>query len=153
MHVTTVKANDFELYIVLGFCRLDKECSPGKFWNYLRRQLYVMDTYINSHNERLNHAMLALHCYLSWAFIAPAAISSLQVAAYIYQCIFLGPHTASRPPVPCLAFFAAFLGAHVALLWMTGTITSFSFTLCRSCLYLHATSLHCALLPIPRCQV
>ncbi|BDA40970.1 hypothetical protein COCOBI_01-6250 [Coccomyxa sp. Obi] len=101
---------------------LERECSPGRFWNYLRRQLYVMDTYANSHNEHLNHAMLALHCYLSWAFVAPAAISSLQVAAYIYQWISLGPHTASRPAMPCLAFFAAFLGAHVALLWMTDVI-------------------------------
>ena len=60
--------------------RLDKDCSLGKFWNYLRRQLCVMDTYASEFNRRLNHGMLALHCYLSWALVAPAAITAWQLA-------------------------------------------------------------------------
>ena len=105
-------------------CRLDKACSFGQFWNYLRRQLYVMDTYASSHNRRLNHIMLALHCYLSWAFVAPAVIDSLQAAMWIYDTIIMGSATASWPHVPCLAFFGAFIGAHVALQWMTGAAPS-----------------------------
>ncbi len=45
----------------------------GTWWNYLRRQLYVMDTYASAHNRRVNHTMLALHAYLSWAAVAPLA--------------------------------------------------------------------------------
>ena len=46
--------------------------SWGAYWNYLRRQLYVMDTWAGAHNRRLNHGMLALHCWLSWALVFPA---------------------------------------------------------------------------------
>ena len=63
-----------------GTYRLDKDCSPGKFWNYLRRQLCVMDTYASDYNRRLNHGMLALHCYLSWALVVPATITGWQLA-------------------------------------------------------------------------
>jgi hypothetical protein len=41
------------------------------YWNYLRRQLFVMDTYASAHNRRVNHTMLALHAYLSWAVVMP----------------------------------------------------------------------------------
>jgi hypothetical protein len=61
-------------------CRLDGRCSLRKFWNYLRRQLYVMDTYASAFNRRQNHGMLALHCYLSWGIVVPAAISACQLA-------------------------------------------------------------------------
>ena len=41
------------------------------YWNYLRRQLFVMDTYASAHNRRVNHTMLTLHAYLSWAVVLP----------------------------------------------------------------------------------
>ena len=62
-------------------CRLDAACTAEQCWNYLRRQLYVMDTYCNAHNRTLNHTMLALHSYLSWAFILPLLLTGLDLAA------------------------------------------------------------------------
>ncbi len=50
---------------------LDEQVSLQRYWNYLRRQLYVMDTYVTPHNRLVNHTMLALHTYLSWAFVLP----------------------------------------------------------------------------------
>jgi hypothetical protein len=50
---------------------LEEQVSLVRYWNYLRRQLYVMDTYVSPHNRRVNHAMLALHTYLSWTFVLP----------------------------------------------------------------------------------
>ena len=50
--------------------RLDAGITWGQWWNYLRRQLFVMDTYSSPANARLNHAMLALHAYLSSALLA-----------------------------------------------------------------------------------
>lgn len=61
--------------------RLDPSCTAEQFWNYLRRQLYVMDTYYNTHNRSLNHTMLALHGYLSWAFIVPFVLTVLELIA------------------------------------------------------------------------
>jgi hypothetical protein len=53
-------------------CRVDGDYSPRRWWNYLRRQLYVLDTYSNAHNRRTNHVMALLHCYGSWGFVIPA---------------------------------------------------------------------------------
>jgi hypothetical protein len=61
--------------------RLDRAYTLGRYWNYLRRQLYVMDTYACAAAARTNHTMLALHSYLSWAFVAPALLAGLRGAA------------------------------------------------------------------------
>ena len=69
-------------------CRLDGAYSPARYWNYLRRQLYVMDTYACAAGRRTNHTMLALHACLSWAFVAPAVLAALQgfvAAAWLLQ--------------------------------------------------------------------
>lgn len=56
----------------MGTCdRLDADMPWGRYWNYLRRQLYVMDTYTSPHNRAVNHTMMALHTYLSLAFVVP----------------------------------------------------------------------------------
>ena len=60
--------------------RLDGAYTLGRYWNYLRRQLYVMDTYACAAAARTNHTMLALHSYLSWAFVAPALLAGLRGA-------------------------------------------------------------------------
>lgn len=52
--------------------RLDTEYSWAQYWNYLRRQVYVMDTYSSPLNRRVNHTMMFLHSYLSLAFTVPA---------------------------------------------------------------------------------
>ena len=62
-------------------------CGAGQFWNYLRRQLYVMDTYCNAHNRSLNHTMLALHSYLSWAFILPLMMTIAEVFAAVLRLV------------------------------------------------------------------
>ena len=69
------------IHLHFALCRLDTSCGAQQFWNYLRRQLYVMDTYCNAHNKRLNHTMLALHSYLSWAFIIPVILTGIELVA------------------------------------------------------------------------
>ena len=69
-------------------CRLDGAYTPARYWNYLCRQLYVMDTYACAAARRTNHAMLMLHACLSWAFVAPAVLAALQgfvAAAWLLQ--------------------------------------------------------------------
>lgn len=51
----------------------------SQYWNYLHRQLYVMDTYCNDANKRLNHTMMALHPYLSLAFVIPTLTGVTQL--------------------------------------------------------------------------
>ena len=74
-------------------CRLQAHYSWSEYWNYLRRQLYVMDTYATSSNKRTNHTLMLIHSYLSWAIIMPATTGILlhfatdQAAEnFILQC-------------------------------------------------------------------
>lgn len=50
------------------------------YWNYLRRQLYVMDTWASTYNRRLNHGLLLLHSWLSLALVVPFVAVILRVA-------------------------------------------------------------------------
>ena len=52
--------------------RLEAQYSWRAYWNYLRRQLYVLDTYFNAHNRVLNHTMMAVHAWASAAFTLAA---------------------------------------------------------------------------------
>lgn len=38
----------------------------------MRRQLYVMDTYVTDSERHTNHSMMLIHSYLSWAVVVPA---------------------------------------------------------------------------------
>lgn len=62
---------------------LDAEYSPVRYWNYLRRQLVVLDTYASDHNRRTNHVMAVLHCYFSWAFVVPVLSCLLKVGIWV----------------------------------------------------------------------
>ncbi|KAF6250938.1 hypothetical protein COO60DRAFT_709067 [Scenedesmus sp. NREL 46B-D3] len=53
--------------------------TPKQYWNYLRRQLYVLDTYHSRHNRALNHSMMLAHSYASAVFTAAVLTSSLQL--------------------------------------------------------------------------
>jgi hypothetical protein len=50
--------------------------SMYQWWNYLRRQLFVMDTYATPHNRLINHGMLAALSYLSLA-VGPGGTCSV----------------------------------------------------------------------------
>jgi hypothetical protein len=43
-----------------------------------------MDTYASEYNRRVNHTMLALHCYLSWSFVGSVILTAAQLAAFSF---------------------------------------------------------------------
>jgi hypothetical protein len=57
------------------------------WWNYLRRQLFVLDTYSNAHCKMTNHFMAVVHVYASLAFVIPAAFVAVQCSLYILVVI------------------------------------------------------------------
>jgi len=69
-------------YAIFPQC-LDAEYSLFRYWNYLRRQLVVLDTYASDHNRRTNHVMAVLHCYFSWAFVVPVLSCSIKVGIWV----------------------------------------------------------------------
>jgi hypothetical protein len=60
-----------------------------RYWNYLRRQLFVLDTYYNDSNRVANHTLMALHSYGSAVFtvaVAAALLQLLLLAAMVAGC-------------------------------------------------------------------
>jgi hypothetical protein len=68
--------------------RLDETQTLRQWWNYVRRQLFVMDTYANEWNRNVNHGMLFVLTYLSLAttvaLVACGAHLFLFVAARVF---------------------------------------------------------------------
>ena len=59
------------LFCTATECRLEQRYSWTQYWNYLRRQLFVMDTYATPHNRALNLVMAAVHVWASSFASAP----------------------------------------------------------------------------------
>lgn len=68
---------------------LDGAYSPRRWWNYLRRQLYVMDTYSNPHNRRTNHGLAAFACYAAWGVMLPATTVMLRLVLWALATLLL----------------------------------------------------------------
>ncbi|GFH32763.1 uncharacterized protein HaLaN_32037, partial [Haematococcus lacustris] len=67
---------------------LDRQSSWGQYWNYLRRQLFVLDTYFSSSSRLLNHGMMLLHSWASAAF-AVAGLMILMSLSHIFLIAFI----------------------------------------------------------------
>ncbi|KAJ1393557.1 Nucleotide-diphospho-sugar transferase [Sesbania bispinosa] len=60
---------------------LASDLNFGRYWNYLRKQTFVLESYISNVNWMMNRALFATHCYLSWGFVAPYVMAMIHVAA------------------------------------------------------------------------
>ena len=72
-------------------CRLEGGYSPRRWWNYLRRQLYVLDTYANPHNRRTNHTLALFHSYAAWGVVLPTVtggwVGGWVAAVCVCRCV------------------------------------------------------------------
>ncbi|KAH7684854.1 Ceramide glucosyltransferase protein [Dioscorea alata] len=50
---------------------LASDLSFSRYWNYLRKQTFVLESYISNVNWLMNRALFSSHCYLSWGFVWP----------------------------------------------------------------------------------
>ncbi|GAB4823475.1 hypothetical protein N2152v2_010521 [Parachlorella kessleri] len=121
---------------------VDGDYTPRRWWNYLRRQLYVLDTYSNAHNRRTNHIMALLHCYGSWGWVIPATTAAARLLLWLLAVLLLpsqhvygGPEESSylwlqmfglegcqRGAASWLVFVAFTAYMMCTLRWMTGVI-------------------------------
>lgn len=62
---------------------LASDLSFSRYWNYLRKQTFVLESYVSNVNWMMNRALFATHCYLSWGFICPYAMALVHVAAFV----------------------------------------------------------------------
>ncbi|KAH9554883.1 hypothetical protein CY35_08G086700 [Sphagnum magellanicum] len=43
----------------------------SRYWNYLRKQTIVLETYNTTFNFWMNRGLFSVHCWLSWSFVFP----------------------------------------------------------------------------------
>ncbi|EFH62275.1 hypothetical protein ARALYDRAFT_319569 [Arabidopsis lyrata subsp. lyrata] len=60
---------------------LASDLSFGRYWNYLRKQTFVLESYISKVNWIMNKALFAVHCYLSWGFVAPYVMAVIHITS------------------------------------------------------------------------
>ncbi|CAJ1937054.1 unnamed protein product [Sphenostylis stenocarpa] len=60
---------------------LASDLNFGRYWNYLRKQTFVLESYTTNVNWIMNRALFTTHCYLSWGFVAPYFMAMIHVAA------------------------------------------------------------------------
>lgn len=52
-----------------------------RYWNYLRKQTFVLESYIDDVNWMMNRALFSSHIYLSWSFVVPYCMAVMHVGA------------------------------------------------------------------------
>nr|DAD44585.1 TPA_asm: hypothetical protein HUJ06_002815 [Nelumbo nucifera] len=60
---------------------LASDLSFPRYWNYLRKQTFVLESYIDKVNWMMNRALFSSHCYLSWGFVIPYFMATIHIAA------------------------------------------------------------------------
>jgi hypothetical protein len=53
------------------FHPLAANLSFSRYWNYLRKQTIVLETYNTTFNFWMNRGLFSVHCWLSWSFVFP----------------------------------------------------------------------------------
>ncbi|KAJ8466650.1 hypothetical protein OPV22_029202 [Ensete ventricosum] len=70
---------------------LARDLSFSRYWNYLRKQTFVLESYISRVNWLMNRALFSSHCYLSWGFVCPYFMALIHLAAALRA-----PYSGSR---------------------------------------------------------
>lgn len=52
-----------------------------RYWNYLRKQTFVLESYTTTVNWIMNRALFTVHCYLSWGFVTPFLMAIIHITA------------------------------------------------------------------------
>ncbi|OVA12490.1 Ceramide glucosyltransferase [Macleaya cordata] len=60
---------------------LASDLTFSRYWNYLRKQTFVLESYMTKVNWLMNRALFTVHCYLSWGFVAPFFMAMIHIAA------------------------------------------------------------------------
>ncbi|CAA7411000.1 unnamed protein product [Spirodela intermedia] len=62
---------------------LASDLSFSRYWNYLRKQTFVLESYISDVNWLMNRALFFSHCYLSWGFVCPYVMAMVHIVTAI----------------------------------------------------------------------
>lgn len=66
---------------------LASDLSFSRYWNYLRKQTFVLESYTTTVNWIMNRALFTTHCYLSWGFVTPYLMAVVHITAALRMYI------------------------------------------------------------------
>lgn len=66
---------------------LASDLSFSRYWNYLRKQTFVLESYLTKVNWIMNRALFTTHCYLSWGLVTPYLMAMVHVTAALRMYI------------------------------------------------------------------
>ncbi|KAM1173708.1 hypothetical protein FF1_026364 [Malus domestica] len=66
---------------------LASDLSFPRYWNYLRKQTFVLESYTTTVNWIMNRALFTVHCYLSWGFVTPFLMAIIHITAALRMYI------------------------------------------------------------------
>ncbi|KAH7440081.1 hypothetical protein KP509_04G090400 [Ceratopteris richardii] len=69
--------------VAIFFHPLVNNISFSQYWNYLRKQTFVLESYNSYVNWLMNRALFYSHCWLSWSFVLPFAMSAVQLLIFL----------------------------------------------------------------------
>lgn len=69
--------------------RLETHYSWSQLWNYLRRQLFVLDTYATEKNRLINHTMLVVHFLASVCLVTALITGCMRMILWQMDLLFL----------------------------------------------------------------
>ncbi|KAJ1703683.1 hypothetical protein LUZ63_003462 [Rhynchospora breviuscula] len=58
---------------------LASDLSFSRYWNYLMKQTFVLESYVSKVNWWMNRALFSSHCYLSWGFCWPYFMATVHI--------------------------------------------------------------------------
>eukprot|EP00238_Polyblepharides_amylifera_P007089 CAMPEP_0196576844 /NCGR_PEP_ID=MMETSP1081-20130531/6013_1 /TAXON_ID=36882 /ORGANISM="Pyramimonas amylifera, Strain CCMP720" /LENGTH=499 /DNA_ID=CAMNT_0041895561 /DNA_START=244 /DNA_END=1740 /DNA_ORIENTATION=- len=67
---------------------MDPDWGFTKYWNYLRRQIFVLFTFTSFHNFMVNSVMLVVHCYISLGVTLPLLSSTAHLMLAVAEMVY-----------------------------------------------------------------
>eukprot|EP00250_Pteridium_aquilinum_P006173 c16146_g1_i1 orf=125-1678(+) len=84
--------------VAIFFHPLAKNITFSQYWNYLRKQTFVLESYNTYVNWLMNRALFYSHCWLSWSFVLPFVMSAVQLLS-LPRFVFGNPNLKSESQI------------------------------------------------------
>ncbi|XP_057839155.1 uncharacterized protein LOC131049143 isoform X2 [Cryptomeria japonica] len=66
---------------------LSSDLTFSRYWNYLRKQTFVLESYNTNVNWMMNRGLFIFHCYCSWGYVSPFVMAFFHLIA-AFRCTF-----------------------------------------------------------------
>ncbi|RZC51411.1 hypothetical protein C5167_019836 [Papaver somniferum] len=107
---------------------LASDLTFSRYWNYLRKQTFVLESYMTRVNWFMNRALFTVHCYLSWGFVAPFFMATVHIAAALRSSAYPYEETVSSTGLKLVGCLAVSVLIELLSMW---NLTKVELQLCN----------------------